>query len=448
MRKDFVHTFGYVTHTKSAFLREMYKQLTGDCSASANLIESEVDARIKQIVDCEDPDLIYDLRANNKSEEKYQIFLEECQQYIDSQVQTAVDDRRHDMVDSDNTVITHLATAMSASDLHSAVRERCPENTPIPSLQWLRLQFWPRNASIRTAAQHNGKLKVKFMVQARQFRLSHIDAHYASVLFRYQREFSIQYREYVTFASLDDKHTIKLGEPGYPLAAAECGKQVLVSTKTKFEVGDHDFSKFSLTPSVCLMIEVPETIDGSFYRGNVFVGLKENSFEPSSPLRHMTELKQILYNQSDSNPILLLYTDGGPDHRLTYISVKLSLVALFLERDLDFLCAVRTPPHHSWKNPVERIMSIINIALQSVGMMRSKTQNYEEELKSCKTTAAIRELGSKYPGVKVEVLDAVEPAKVLLYDLIKRLKLKDKPFSTFFAVTEKDMDDLWENCRP
>ena len=121
--------------------------------------------------------------------------------------------------------------------------------------------------------------------------------------------------------------------------------------KTKFQVGDHDFSKFSLTPSVCLLIELPETIDGSFYRGDVFVGLKENSFEPSSPLRHVTEFNQILSSQSDTNPILLLYTDGGPDHRLTYVSVKLSLIALFLHRDLDFLYAVRTPPHHSWKNP-------------------------------------------------------------------------------------------------
>ena len=166
------------------------------------------------------------------------------------------------------------------------------------------------------------------MVQARQFRLSHIDAH-ASALFRHQREFSIRYQEYVTFASLDSKHTIKLGEPGYPLAAAERGKQVLVSMKTKFQVGDHDFSKFSITPSVCLLIELPETIDGSFYRGDVFVGLKENSFEPSSPLRHVTEFNQILSSQSDTNPILLLYTNGGPDHRLTYVSVKRSLIHSF-----------------------------------------------------------------------------------------------------------------------
>ena len=156
-----------------------------------------------------------------------------------------------------------------------------------------------------------------------------------------------------------------------------------MSLQKRFEVGDHDFSKFSLTPSVAFVIDIPETVDGSFYRGDVFVGLKENAFEPSNPVRHMTELNSILRSQQDTKPILLLYTDGGPDHRLTYISMKLSLIALFLERDLDYLCAMHTPPHHSWKNPVERIMSILNISLQSVGLMRRPTQSFEEKLKNC-----------------------------------------------------------------
>lgn len=62
-----------------------------------------------------------------------------------------------------------------------------------------------------------------------------------------------------------------------------------------------------------------------------------------------------------------MYTDGGPDHRLTYVSVQLSLIAIFLELDLDVLIAARTAPNYSWANPVERIMSIINLGLQCVG---------------------------------------------------------------------------------
>ena len=58
-------------------------------------------------------------------------------------------------------------------------------------------------------------------------------------------------------------------------------------------------------------------------------------------------------------PVLFVYTDGGPDHRLTYISVQISLICLFKKLDLDYLCACRTAPYHSWRNPVERIMSVI-----------------------------------------------------------------------------------------
>lgn len=126
---------------------------------------------------------------------------------------------------------------------------------------------------------------------------------------------------------MDDKHTVKVGEPNCPVAAVERGKQVLVSHTISLQVADHDFTKFSMTPSVCFFVNIPENITDSFYTGDVYVGLKENAFQPSSPIRHMTELNNILTGMSEK-PILLLYTDGGPDHRLTYTTVQVSLIAL------------------------------------------------------------------------------------------------------------------------
>ena len=71
----------------------------------------------------------------------------------------------------------------------------------------------------------------------------------------------------------------------------------------------------------------------------------------------------------NDKPILFVYTDayGGPDHRLTYLSVQLSYIALFRQMDLDLLIVGRTAPCHSWRNPVERIMSIVNLGLQCIG---------------------------------------------------------------------------------
>ena len=75
------------------------------------------------------------------------------------------------------------------------------------------------------------------------------------------------------------------------------------------------------------------------------------------------------YCKIEDMPILFLYSDGGPDHRLTYVSVQASLIALFKNLDLDILCVARTAPYQSWR---ERIMSLLNMGLQSVGLMRRK----------------------------------------------------------------------------
>ena len=66
------------------------------------------------------------------------------------------------------------------------------------------------------------------MVQSRQFRSYHVDVHCASALFRYQKEFAIRFRQHTDFFCMDDKHSCKVGEPSYPVAAVERGKRVIV----------------------------------------------------------------------------------------------------------------------------------------------------------------------------------------------------------------------------
>ena len=87
---------------------------------------------------------------------------------------------------------------------------------------------------------------------------SHPDQHYCATLFRYQRELAVKFRDVSSFVCLDDKHRIKIGEPGYPVAAAECGKQVILPHTNTFVVRDHDFTRFSVVPSFTLEVEIPE----------------------------------------------------------------------------------------------------------------------------------------------------------------------------------------------
>ena len=77
--------------------------------------------------------------------------------------------------------------------------------------------------------------------------------------------------------------------------------------------------------------------------------------QPSSALRHVTELASIVTDYG-VKPILVLVTDGGPDHHLTYTSVKVALLALFIALNVDMLVAIRTCPYQSWTNLAERVM--------------------------------------------------------------------------------------------
>ena len=89
-------------------------------------------------------------------------------------------------------------------------------------------------------------------------------------------------------------------------------------------------------------------------------------------------------------PVLFLYTDGGPDHNLTR-GVQLSVVALFLNLDLDFMCVSQTCPYQSWRNPVEWIMSILNLGLQCIGLMHEKMdENFEKLSSRCNSLADLR----------------------------------------------------------
>lgn len=110
----------------------------------------------------------------------------------------------------------------------------------------------------------------------------------------------------------------------------------------------------------------------SFYRGRVYVGVKYLVLEPSSPLRHIAELKQILLDEDLlSIPILCLFSDLVLiiDSPICLYSCHWSV--FFLSGDFDILIAARTPSNESWRTPPERIMSILNLALQAVGLMRS-----------------------------------------------------------------------------
>ena len=131
------------------------------------------------------------------------------------------------------------------------------------------------------------------------------------------------------------------------------------------------------------------------------IELKEGCCEPSYPHRHVTELHEVwdAHDFLTDKFMLFVYSSRGLDHLLTYLSIKLSLISLFLKIDLNFLCACRTAPYHSWRNPAERVMSIIDLGLQCIGLMRKMLDEVEASLARCINLSQLLGVAEKNPEV-------------------------------------------------
>ena len=81
----------------------------------------------------------------------------------------------------------HILCVLLLSFVHLQVTSRCPPDTPIPSDEYIRLQFMPRRKNSKVAEHYTGRLQVKCMVQQRQWRKAHVDAHYGACIFWYLR---------------------------------------------------------------------------------------------------------------------------------------------------------------------------------------------------------------------------------------------------------------------
>ena len=88
-------------------------------------------------------------------------------------------------------------------------------------------------------------------------------------------------------------------------------------------------------------------------------------------------------------------------------------------------------------------MAELNLALQAVGLMRTKmSEQMEKTMEGCKSMKAIREAAVTHPELKEALKDSLEPVILLLCSLFQRLKLKGEPFSVFTSATSSEMDTL------
>ena len=447
MRREFCARFGLICKIPPLIINEMYRSLTGDASAVPN---PEIVGRLQTLLHSEyltDSSIIVDLREKNEGRpSKFTRFWELLSHVLQDYNEAAANDRRHSQA--------HMPVAMSIPDLSRKVQEKIPKEEKgcfdIPSNEWIRLQFLPRSPHSQVSLRFVKQFDIKFQVQRRILRANHEDTYYAAAQFRYLKEFCVSYRNHSVLLSLDDKHSISVGEPNAAVASLDRGRRVLTSSGTAVVALDHDFTKSKLTPSVALAIDIPDSITESFYRGKVFVGVKDAVFSPSSPLLHSHEVIDIIDQLHSVQPILAVYTDGGPDHRPTFLSVQLSWIALFRKLKLDMLIAVRTAPGQSFINPVERVMSLLNVALYGVSLERTRMDDqYETILGRCSSVSEIREKAKKYhKGLEEAFQESVATPAHFVSERSSRLYLKDQQFvSKHETANSEELTDLFESVK-
>ncbi|PKK56135.1 hypothetical protein RhiirC2_797987 [Rhizophagus irregularis] len=110
------------------------------------------------------------------------------------------------------------------------------------------------------------------------------------------------------------------------------------------------------------------------------------------------------------------------------------------------LIAVRTAPHHSWTNPAERIMSILNLGLQNVAIMRNTMSDESEALfDKADTLDEIRDKANKNSNLEMELRDCIKDVQSLLHSRSERLVLKDQYFKCYNAASEYDINGLFQS---
>ena len=429
-------------------MRQIYQELTHDSSAARTSEEAKIDERIAAaLLDTNDPNIIFDLRKLNGRPKSplFDDFWQELETYL-QEINPAVDERRHGEV-------CHMPIAISICHLRNMILERLQQKHPdstklvVPSEEWIRLQFWPQNPYFSSALRYTGRFDVKYCVQSRQLRKNHPDTHYVSVILQYVKDFAVQYQDITQMVSVDDKCVVPVGEPGDPISTAVRSHNRSMALKaSKLAALDHDFHVHGIIPSVSFFVSIPESSKDSFFQGKPYVALKDKITQPSHALRHSVEISSIYKSiTNEIQPIMIIVSDGGPDHRLNFLSVQVALICLFSDLQLDFLVCVRTCPYQSWQNLAERVMSTLNLALQNVSLCRKEMSASNEQLIRNKSTIKdVREVISHNEGLKEELRDSIQAPMIAISARIKALTLKGEKFSIHIPASDSEIDQFFD----
>ena len=71
----------------------------------------------------------------------------------------------------------------------------------------------------------------------------------------------------------------------------------MIATNESYQVGDHDFMKINVIPTVILLNNIPEKVEDSWFRGKPYILLKIIAILLSTALQNAQEIADALIKQ-------------------------------------------------------------------------------------------------------------------------------------------------------
>ena len=125
-----------------------------------NANSKTVDGQMQLILKTADESILRDLHVNICQTKSFDAFWDITERKIEELQAAAVDDCRHAQVAKDGDTVSNLALAISATDLYEQCcksgKEKGLSDNQLPSLSWLRFQFWPKNPYTHSLLNYMG----------------------------------------------------------------------------------------------------------------------------------------------------------------------------------------------------------------------------------------------------------------------------------------------------
>ena len=90
---------------------------------------------------------------------------------------------------------------------------------------------------------------------------------------------------------------------------------------------------------------------------------------------------------------LMISTNSSPDHNNTHVSTKAALLGLMVLLDIAAIFQFQNAPDCSWIDPIERVMSLLNLGLQHCRYARKEcaSPDIETQVKGMNAMKVLRE---------------------------------------------------------